>query len=159
LYDPERGRCDLLERERQGAITILDVPHLGRPVCSQDVGVEPPHDGIDLGADRLEVVRPAGEDAARTDHPTHFCVESVMVEPVQGESDSHEIDRGILEWRLLCGSDEVADLRVGSCLGDLLGLASVATTARKCGVRPRAACPLPVAQSQARSWEGASEAR
>ena len=136
---------------------VLDVLDFRRPEWSQDVGVELLNEGIDLGVDRLEVVGPAGEDSAGSDHPSHLGVEPVMVEPVEGVGDGHQIDQGVTEGRPLGEGDELGDLGVGSCLGDLAAVGVGGDDGTEVGVSPRAACPLLVAQSQARSWAGTIE--
>jgi hypothetical protein len=135
------------------------VPDLGRPERSQDVGVEPLHHGIDLGADRLEVIGPAGEDASGTDHPPHLGVETVVVEPVQGEGDGHEIDGGILERSPFGGGDEVGDLGVGMSLGDLLRAGVGGNDGTKVGSQPEGCLPVAGGAVPGEVVGGTSEAR
>ena len=62
----------------------------------QGVGRELLNEGIDLGAYRLVVVGPAGEDSAGSDYSSHLGVEPVMVEPMEGVGNGYQIDAGVL---------------------------------------------------------------
>ena len=120
LVQGEGRGVDLLKWERNGAITLLNQSDLGKPVGSKYLSIEAVDDRIDLRADGLQLVPPAGEDASGTDHPTHLGIETVVIESVQCRRNRHEIDGGVTQRRPLGGSDEVAELRVGMSLGDLL---------------------------------------
>ena len=88
---------------------------------TKNLGIQALNDGIDFRGDAWHFVAPSGEDAIRFSDSPNLGVESRKIKPVECRRHGHQVNRAVRERRPIGGSDEVVDLGVGFCMGDLLG--------------------------------------
>ncbi len=119
-FDGKRRRRQFLKREIEGAIALLHMATLRRPVRANDILVEMLDDRIDFRIRLHHAIGDESQDRSWPADTARVLVESGKIEPVRCLGRRHEVHGSIRNSTALCRRDPVFDSPMHCGLLDLL---------------------------------------